>query len=135
MIDGALWCMHVFNKWKPTNDIHRMRFWFLIYTSKLKVIVGFFFFRLQSWKLCLEGEGELRLMPPRRNTWEIKHPRPALFNEIHRDLFVDNCMNCGHWLFISFHDFSPKFWHFFWISWILLITLWMVVIISKKVVC
>lgn len=33
------------------------------------------------------------------------------------------------------YDFSPQFWHFFWISWILLITLWMVVIISKKVVC
>lgn len=103
--------------------------------NKVESYCGFFFFRLQSWKLCLEGEGGLPLVPPRRNIWEIKHPRPALFNEIHRDLSIDNCMNCGHWLSISFHDFSPKFWHFFWISWILLITLCIVVIISKKVVC
>lgn len=77
--------------------------------QRWKLLWAFFFFRLQSWKLCLEGEGELRLMPPRRNTWEIKHPRPAPFNEIHRDLSIDNCMNCGHWLSISSMNLVPNF--------------------------
>lgn len=69
--------------------------------TKVESYCGVFFFRLQSLKLCLEGEGELRLMPPRRKTWEIKHPRPVLFNEIHMDISIDNCMKCGHWLSIS----------------------------------